>query len=82
MARITLLTDFGTEDGFVGAMKGVLATLAPMALAEDITHAIPPGDVRKAGLVLGRYWRRFPPRTVHMVVVDPGVGTSRRIWYG
>ncbi|MFH1763178.1 MAG: SAM-dependent chlorinase/fluorinase [Gemmatimonadota bacterium] len=78
MARITLLTDFGTEDGFVGAMKGVLATHAPMALVEDITHAVPPGDVRKASQVLGRYWCRFPPRTVHLVVIDPGVGTSRR----
>lgn len=78
MARITLLSDFGTEDGFVGAIRGVLATHAPIALVEDISHSLPPGDVRKASLVLGRYWRRYPPRTVHLVVVDPGVGTSRR----
>jgi len=78
MARITLLTDFGTEDGFVGAIRGVLATHAPIALVEDITHTLPPGDVRKASLVLGRYWRRYPPSTVHLVVIDPGVGTSRR----
>jgi len=78
MARITLLTDFGTEDGFVGAIKGVLATHAPVARVEDISHAVPPGDVRKASLALGRYWRLYPPGTVHLVVIDPGVGTARR----
>jgi S-adenosylmethionine hydrolase len=78
MDRITLLTDFGTRDGFVGAIKGVLATRAPMALVQDISHDIPPGDVHKANLVLGRYWRRFPPGTIHLVIIDPGVGTSRR----
>jgi S-adenosylmethionine hydrolase len=78
MTRITLLTDFGTEDGFVGAIKGVLATLAPEALVEDISHRIPRGGVRKAALALERYWRRYPPGTVHLVVVDPGVGTERR----
>lgn len=78
MARITLLTDFGTQDGYVGAIKGVLASHAPVALVEDISHALPPGDVRKASMVLGRYWRLFPPGTVHLVVVDPGVGTARR----
>ncbi len=78
MARITLLTDFGTEDGFVGAMKGVLATHAPMAPVEDITHAVPPGDVRKAQSGSGPVLAPFPPRTVHLVVVDPGVGTGRR----
>jgi S-adenosylmethionine hydrolase len=78
MARITLLTDFGTPDGYLGAMKGVLATQAPSAVLDDVTHAIPPGDIRKASLVVGRYWKRFPPGTVHLVVVDPGVGTPRR----
>jgi S-adenosylmethionine hydrolase len=78
MARITLLTDFGTVDGYVGAMKGVLATRAPLASVEDISHEISPGDVRKASRVLGRYWDRYPPGTVHLVVVDPGVGTERR----
>ena len=78
MARITVLTDFGSEDGYVGAIKGVLAVHAPIARVEDISHGIPSGDVRKASLVLGRYWGRFPAGTVHLVVVDPGVGTSRR----
>lgn len=78
MRRITLLTDFGYEDGFVGAVKGVLASLAPEVLVEDIGHGLPPGDVRKASWVVFRYWKRYPEGTVHMVVVDPGVGTSRR----
>lgn len=78
MARITLLTDFGTGDGFVGAMKGVLATRAPESIIDDISHAVPPGDIRKASRILGRYWSRFPSGTVHLVVVDPGVGTARR----
>ena len=78
MIRITLLTDFGTEDGFVGALKGVLAREAPGARTEDVSHSIDPGDIRKASFVLGRFWREYPPGTVHLVVVDPGVGTLRR----
>lgn len=78
MGLITLLTDFGTRDGYVGAVKGVLATRAPSVRVEDITHDLSPGDVRKGSLVLGRYWRRYPPGTVHLAVVDPGVGTERR----
>ncbi len=78
MVRITLLTDFGTDDGYAGALKGVLSTRAPEALVEDISHSVPPGDVGKASRILGRYWRRFQPGTVHLVVVDPGVGTRRR----
>jgi S-adenosylmethionine hydrolase len=77
-ARITLLTDFGTRDGFVGAVKGVLAALAPDVLVDDIAHDLPAGDIRSAALVLPRYWRRYPEGTVHLVVVDPGVGTGRR----
>jgi len=78
MPRITLLTDFGTADGYVGVLKGVLAIHAPLVRVDDISHDIPPGDVEKASLALGRYWRRFPPGTVHLAVVDPGVGTDRR----
>jgi S-adenosylmethionine hydrolase len=78
MPRITLLTDFGTADGYLGAIKGVLAAHAPMVRVEDISHEIPPGDVRKGSMALGRYWRRYPPGTVHLAVVDPGVGTHRR----
>jgi S-adenosyl-L-methionine hydrolase (adenosine-forming) len=78
MPRITLLTDFGTRDGYVGAMKGVLASAAPNALLDDVTHDIPRGDMGMAAYVLERYWDRYPRGTVHLVVVDPGVGTSRR----
>ena len=76
--RVTLLTDFGTRDGYVGALKGVLAARAPGVLLDDVSHDIPPGDVTSALYALGRYWRLFPPGTVHLVVVDPGVGTARR----
>ncbi|HUF31346.1 MAG TPA: SAM-dependent chlorinase/fluorinase [Gemmatimonadaceae bacterium] len=74
---ITLLTDFGTADGYVGEMKGVLASLAPGVPLVDIAHDLPAQDVEAARLALARYWRRFPEGPVHMVVVDPGVGTDR-----
>lgn len=74
---ITLLTDFGTADGYVAEMKGVLLSLTPGASLVDISHDIPPQDVEHARLTVARYWRRFPVGTVHVVVVDPGVGTSR-----
>lgn len=78
MTRVTLLTDFGTVDGYVAAMKGVLAALAPEAHVEDASHDIPPGDVRAAAWALDGYWQLYPPGSVHVVVVDPGVGTERR----
>ena len=74
---ITLLTDFGTIDGYVGEMKGVLLSGVPNAEIVDITHDIPPQDVERARLVVARVWRRFPEGTIHIVVVDPGVGSSR-----
>ena len=74
---ITLLTDFGTADGYVGEMKGVLASLAPGAMIVDVAHDVAPHDVDGARLALARYWRRFPEGTVHVVVVDPGVGSAR-----
>jgi len=74
---ITLLTDFGTADGYVGEMKGVLASLAPTATIVDVAHDVAPHDVDGARLALARYWRRFPEGTVHLVVVDPGVGSAR-----
>lgn len=74
---ITLLTDFGTADGYVAEMKGVLCTLAPDVPLIDVTHDIAPQDITAARLVLARCWRRFPAGTVHVVVVDPGVGTQR-----
>lgn len=75
---ITLLTDYGTVDGYVAEVKGVLATRVPGVALVDLTHEIAPGDLRAARYVLGRAWRRFPPGTVHLIVVDPGVGTARR----
>src|SRR5687768_13136661 len=74
---ITLLTDFGTADGYVAEMKGVILTRAPEASLVDVTHDVPPQDVECGRLALARYWRRFPPGTVHVAVVDPGVGTAR-----
>jgi len=78
MSRIiTLLTDFGTADGYVGEMKGTLLSGAPGATLVDIAHDVAPQDVDGARLAIARYWRRFPAGTVHLVVVDPGVGGSR-----
>ena len=74
---ITILTDFGTADGYVGEMKGVLATGAPGAALVDVAHDLAAHDVDGARLALARYWRRFPHGTVHVVVVDPGVGSER-----
>jgi S-adenosylmethionine hydrolase len=74
---ITLTTDFGTADGYVGEMKGVLLSLVPDVQLVDITHDIPPQDVDRARLTLARTWRRFPSGTIHLVVVDPGVGSPR-----
>lgn len=76
--RITLLTDFGTADGYVAAMKGVIAGLAPAALIDDAAHDITPGDIAAAAWAVAGYWQRYPPATVHVVVVDPGVGGGRR----
>ena len=75
---ITLLTDFGTRDNYVGEVKAVLASHAHPALLIDITHDVPPGDVRAAQYIFSRVWHRFPQGSVHLVVVDPGVGTARR----
>jgi len=78
MSRIvTLTTDFGTADGYVGEMKAVLLAQAPAATIVDITHDIPRHDIDSARLVVARFWRRFPAGTVHVVVVDPGVGSPR-----
>ena len=77
MAVITLLTDFGTTDSYVAEVKGVLLRAIPGATVVDVTHGISPGDVRAAAYVLGRAWRQFPEGTVHLAVVDPGVGSLR-----
>lgn len=75
---ITLLTDFGCADGYVAAMKGVIASLAPEARVEDAAHDVARGDIAGAALALRRYWRLYPPGSIHIAVVDPGVGSERR----
>jgi S-adenosyl-L-methionine hydrolase (adenosine-forming) len=77
MPIITLLTDFGTADAYVAEIKAVLLTAVPSATLVDLTHAVTPGDLRAAAYLVGRSWHRFPSGTVHLAVVDPGVGTVR-----
>lgn len=78
MGILTLTTDFGRRDAYVGAMKGVVLGLAPQTSLVDITHEITPQDVLEAAYVLGGAYPHFPAGAVHLVVVDPGVGTDRR----
>src|SRR5438309_12077603 len=75
---ITLLTDFGTPDNYVGAVKGVLLSRVHGAALLDITHEVPSGDLRAGQYILSRVWHRFPQGTAHLAVVDPGVGIKRR----
>lgn len=75
---IALLTDFGTSDYFVAAMKGTILKIDPNASFVDITHEIPPQDIRSASFVLRACYRDFPQGTVFLCVVDPGVGSERR----
>ena len=75
---ITLLTDFGAQDYFVGAMKGVILSLNPDATIVDITHEIPPQDIQAAAFNLLACYQDFPAGTIHVAVVDPGVGSDRR----
>jgi S-adenosyl-L-methionine hydrolase (adenosine-forming) len=79
MAIITLTTDFGITDAYVGAMKGVILSIAPGVRIVDITHAVDAQDRMAAAWILDDVLPYFPIHTVHVVVVDPGVGTSRRI---
>ncbi|GBC61517.1 hypothetical protein DENIS_2479 [Desulfonema ishimotonii] len=79
MALITLLTDFGTRDEYAGVMKGVILSLNPSAVIVDITHHIDPQDIVQAGHALRASYRYFPGGTVHVAVVDPGVGGDRAI---
>jgi S-adenosyl-L-methionine hydrolase (adenosine-forming) len=80
MARpiITLTTDFGLSDHFTGTMKGVILRLCPAAELVDITHQVSPFEITEAAFVIGEAYRYFPARTVHLIVIDPGVGTARR----
>lgn len=75
---VTLLTDFGTADYFVGAMKGALLAANPGALVVDITHEVPPYDIEAGAFTLRAAFETFPEGTVHVAVVDPGVGSERR----
>jgi S-adenosylmethionine hydrolase len=76
---LTLLTDFGTTDYYVAAVKGTVLRLAPGATLVDISHGVPPGDVETASFLLAAAAPSFPIRTVHLAVVDPGVGSERRM---
>ena len=77
-AQITLLTDFGTSDYFVGALKGVILSINPTIRIVDITHEIPPQDIESAAFTLLACYESFPVGTIHVAVIDPGVGSSRR----
>jgi len=76
---ITLLTDFGARDAYVGVMKGVILRVLPRATVVDLTHGVPPQDILAGGLALEGAFAYFPEGTVHVAVVDPGVGGPRRI---
>jgi S-adenosyl-L-methionine hydrolase (adenosine-forming) len=78
MSVVTLLTDFGTRDYFVGAMKGVILSVNPNAQIIDITHEIEPQQIKSAAFTLAACYKNFPPGTIHLAVVDPGVGSTRR----
>jgi S-adenosylmethionine hydrolase len=75
---ITLLTDFGTADGYVGAMKGVILSINPQARVVDLTHDIAPQDILGGAFALAASVPYFPPGTIHVAVVDPGVGSQRK----
>jgi S-adenosyl-L-methionine hydrolase (adenosine-forming) len=75
---LTLLTDFGLIDHYVGAMKGVILSINPSMNLVDLTHLVPPQDIRSGAFTLGQAYRWFPEKTVHLAVVDPGVGTDRK----
>jgi len=79
---ITLLTDYGLRDSYVAEVKAVLVSRAPGVVLVDVTHDVPAGDVRAGQYLLARAWHRFPTGTVHLAIVDPGVGTARRALAG
>jgi len=74
---LAIITDFGYRDHYVGAMKGVIASIAPAATVIDLTHGIPAQSIIAGAIALRESWRYFPRRTVFLAVVDPGVGTAR-----
>ena len=75
---IAILTDFGLTDHYVGVLKGVISSISPHANIIDVTHEIPPGDIQRAAVTLWQARPYFPPGTIFLCVVDPGVGTARR----
>jgi S-adenosylmethionine hydrolase len=75
---ITLTTDFGTGDGYVASMKGVILGINPQATVVDISHSVEPQSIRQASFLLHTSWRYFPEGSIHVVVVDPGVGSHRK----
>jgi hypothetical protein len=75
---ITLTTDFGLADGYIAAVKGVILGINPQAVLVDISHQIAPQNITQAAFVLSTAYKYFPPQTVHLVIIDPGVGTKRR----
>jgi S-adenosyl-L-methionine hydrolase (adenosine-forming) len=77
-AAITLTTDFGLADGYVGTLKGVIYALNPDARVIDLSHDVAPQSIAEAAFVLYRAYRFFPPHTVHIAIVDPGVGSERK----
>ena len=78
MTFITLLTDFGAADYFVGAVKGAILSVNPSAAIVDITHEVPPQNIESAAFTLLSAYQTFPAGTIHVAVVDPGVGSARR----
>src|SRR3970040_1086842 len=80
-AIITLTTDFGSGSRYVAAMKGVILSINPRVQLIDLSHAIPHQDIRAGAIVLAETAPWFPPETINVAVVDPGVGSTRRIVY-
>jgi S-adenosylmethionine hydrolase len=78
---ITLTTDFGRDSAYVAVMKGVILSINPAAVIVDISHAVAPQNIAEGAFVLGEATRWFPPDSIHVAVVDPGVGTNRKIVY-
>jgi S-adenosylmethionine hydrolase len=79
MSIIALLTDFGTEDAYVGVMKGVILSINPAATVIDVCHAVDPQDLIGAAYLINSIYKYFPKGTIHIIVVDPGVGGNRAI---
>jgi S-adenosylmethionine hydrolase len=79
MPIISLLTDFGVDDEYVGVMKGVILSINPAAVIVDITHRVEPQNILQAAILIKSTYRYFPEKTIHVIVVDPGVGSDRAI---